>query len=106
MAIRHKFNAQLCRRTWADGSVIKFASKKEARHYDQNLLAIQAGELLFQLRQVPFHLPGGIKYLADFVEFWADGTVRIVDAKGRRLPAYIRNMKLVEALYPVKITEV
>ncbi len=105
MAIRHKFHARPTQRTWNDGSIIKFASKKEAKHYDQNLLAIQSGDLLFQLRQVPFHLPGGIKWVADFVEFWADGTVLIVDAKGRRLPAYIRNIKLVQALYPIEITE-
>ncbi len=106
MRIKHKFNARPTTRTWHDGSVIRFDSKKEARHYDENLLAIEAGELLFQLLQVPFHLPGGIKYVADFVEFWADGTVKVVDAKGRRLPAYIRNMKLVEALYPIEIIEV
>lgn len=103
---RHKHNAKQAKRVWPDNSVIKFASQKEARHYDDNLLYIQNGDLLFQLRQVPFHLPGGIKYVADFMEFWADGEVRIVDTKGRRLPAYIRNKKMVEALYPVTITEV
>lgn len=103
---RHKYRAAQAMRTWPDSSVIKFASQKEARHYDANLLYIQNGELLFQLRQVPFHLPGGIKYVADFVEFWASGEVRIVDTKGRRLPAYIRNKKMVESLYPVTITEV
>lgn len=103
---RHKFNARPTTRTWNDGSIIKFASQKEARHYDDNLLSIKSGDLLFQLRQVPFHLPGGIKYVLDFLEFWADGEVRMVDAKGRRLPEYIRNKKLVEALYPVEIIEV
>lgn len=104
---RHKFNARPTTRTWNDGSIIKFASQKEARHYDENLLAIQSGALLFQLRQVPFHLPGGIKYSLDFLEFWVDGDeIRMVDTKGRRLPAYIRNKKLVEALYPVEIIEV
>lgn len=102
---RHKFNARQALRTWPDSSIIKFASQKEARHYDDNLLAIRSGDLLFQLRQVPVHLPGGIKYVLDFLEFWADGEVRMVDVKGRRLPEYIRSMKMVEALYPVTITE-
>lgn len=106
LKLRHKFNARQTLRTWPDGSLIKFPSTKEARHYDENLLAIQSGDLLFQLRQVPFHLPGGVKYVLDFLEFWENGEILFVDAKGRRLPEYIRNMKLVEALYPIKITEV
>ena len=54
---------------------------------------------------MPFHLPGNIKYVVDFVEFWRDGTVTFTDVKGRRTKDYIRNKKQVQALYPVEIIE-
>jgi dsDNA-binding SOS-regulon protein len=98
--IRHKYSAQ---RTKRDG--FTFDSKKEATYYDNLVLAQQTGELLFFLRQVPFHLEGNVRVGVDFMEFWADGTVRIVDVKGFRTPAYKRNKKQVEARYPVIIEE-
>jgi len=75
--IRHKFNAV---RTEVDG--VKFSSKKEARYYGDLSLAQKSGQLLFFLRQVPFHLGGGVRYVCDFAEFWANGEVRFVDTKG------------------------
>jgi hypothetical protein len=98
---RHKFNAI---RTERDG--IKFDSKKEATYYDKLVLAQQTGELVFFLRQVPFHLDAGAKMVVDFVEFWADGEVRVVDVKGYATPMYKLKKKQVEARYPVKIEEV
>ena len=103
--MRHKFNAKQAKRHWPDGTEIKFQSKREAAYYDKLCFAQQSGSLLFFLRQVPFHLPGGVKYTCDFLEFWADGTVRVVDVKGRRTKEFIRAKKQVEALYPVEITE-
>jgi len=94
----HKFHAQP---TEADG--IKFASKAEARYY-QFLKARQAGgEVVFFLRQVPFHLPGGVKYVADFVTFDADGSCHVIDVKGMETPAFRAKRKQVEALYPIVI---
>ena len=106
MIRRHKFNAKQTTRTWNDGSVIKFPSKKEAREFDKCMMEISAGQLLFFLRQVPFHLPGNVTYRLDFMKFWRDGTITLVDAKGRRTKEYIRAKKQVEALYPVEIIEV
>ena len=103
--MRHKFNAKQARRQWPDGTEIKFPSKKEAREYDKCLLEQQTGELLFFLRQVPFHLPGNVTYRLDFMKFWSDGTVTMVDAKGVRTPAYIKVLKQVQGLYPVEIIE-
>ncbi len=97
----HKFHAQ---RTDVDG--VKFSSKKEARYYQQLLLAEKSGELLFFLRQVPFHLAGGVRYVCDFAEFWKNGEVRFVDSKGFRTPMFIAKKKMVEASYPIKILEV
>lgn len=101
----HKFGARAVARVWPDGSEIRFQSKKEARYYDKLKLAEQSGQLVFFLRQVPFHLPGGVTYRVDFQEFWADGDVRFVDVKGHRTKEYIRAKKQVEALYPVEIIE-
>lgn len=101
MIFRHKFNAK---RTEYDG--ISFSSKREAKYYADLLLAKSSGELVFFLRQVPFHLPGGVKYLVDFVEFWKDGSVRFCDVKGFKTPMYIIKKKQVESIYPVEITEV
>lgn len=100
MGIRHKFNAQP---TEVDG--VRFASKKEARYYEQLQMARRSGDLLFFLRQVPFHLPGGIRYVCDFAEFWKSGEVRFVDVKGYKTRTYINKKKQVQALFPIEILE-
>lgn len=99
--IRHKFNAK---RTEVDG--ISFPSKKESVYYKNLLLRKQSGEVLFFLRQTPLHLPGNIKYVVDFVEFLADGTVKFIDCKGMRTPLYIAKKKIAEDTYPLTIEEV
>ncbi len=65
-----------------------------------------AGDVIFHLRQVPFHLPGNVKYVVDFVLFNVDGTVDFVDVKGMKTPMYILKKKMVENLYPISIKEV
>lgn len=85
---------------------MKFASKKEARYYLELVCRQKAGEVLYFHTQIPIRLPGNTKYVVDFQEFHADGSVHYVDVKGRRLPAYIKNKKQVEALYPIRIEEV
>ena len=96
--LRHKFGAV---RTVKDG--ISFSSKAEARYYDKLVLAQKSGSVLFFLRQVPFHLLGGVTYRADFMVFYADGNVSIVDVKGYETPEFIMKKKMVESLYPVTI---
>lgn len=97
---RHKFGNIP---TITDG--IRFQSKKESRYYQDLLLAQRSGDLLFHLRQVPFHLPGGVRYVVDFVEFWRTGDVRFVDVKGHKTQTYITKKKIVESLFPIKIIE-
>lgn len=97
---KSKYNAQ--KRTVDN---IKFASIKEAEYYQKLMMMKQTDKILFFLRQVPFHLPGNIRYVLDFMEFWKDGRIRFVDVKGHKTKEYIRNKKMVEALYPVKIEE-
>jgi hypothetical protein len=99
--LKHKFRAIP---TELNG--IKFASRKEAKRYRELRLLEKSGELLFFLRQVPFHLPGNVKYVCDFLCFWKDSDITIEDVKGIKMPMYVLKKKQVEAIYPVKITEV
>lgn len=96
--LKHKFNAK---QTIRDN--IKFSSKKEAFYYEQLKLDQAAGKVVFFLRQVPFHLPGGIKYFVDFQVFYADGTIEFVDVKGLITPLCRTKIKQVQELYPVEI---
>lgn len=96
--IRHKYKAII---TETDG--IKFASKKEARYYGELKLRVKAGEVIFFLRQAPFHLPGNVKYVVDFQEFHADGSIHFVDVKGMKTEQFVMKKKMVESIYPVEI---
>lgn len=96
--VRHKFKAVP---TWEDS--IRFPSKLEAACYRKILLMQKAGEVVFFLRQVPFHLPGGTKHLVDFVTFNTDGSVHFLEAKGYDTPIGKMKRKIIEATYPIKI---
>ena len=85
---------------------IKFQSKKEARYYMDLQARVHAKEVRYFLRQVPFDLPGGVKYRIDFMEVWADGSIHWIDVKGFRTETYRIKRRQVEALYPIKIEEV
>jgi hypothetical protein len=99
--IKHKFKAKP---TEING--IKFSSQKEAKRYGALKMLQNIGEILFFLRQVPFHLPGNVKYVCDFLIFWANGEVTIEDVKGFKTESYKAKKKMVEALYPITILEV
>jgi hypothetical protein len=95
---RHKFKAKP---VTDDGH--HFPSKLEWEYYKQLELQQRNGEVVFFLRQVPFHLPGGVKYVVDYVVFYSDGSVRFVDVKGMETSEFKMKKKLVEAIYPVEI---
>jgi len=82
---------------------IRFDSKAEAARYQLNLMRIQAGELAYQLLQVPFILPGNIRYRVDFMEVGTDGNITYIDVKGKVTEVFRIKKKQVEALYPIKI---
>ena len=84
---------------------IRFQSKKEAKYYRELCCRVHAGEVKYFLRQTPFHLKGGVKYVVDFVEFWTDGSVHYVDVKGHKTEMYRVKKRLVEAAYPIEIEE-
>ena len=95
---KHKYNAIP---VVHDG--IRFDSKKEGRFYEKLKLLTKAGEVVFFLRQVPFHLPGGVVYRVDFQVFYSDGTVAFIDVKGMETATFKMKKKMVESLYPIKI---
>ena len=81
---------------------MRFDSKMEGNYY-LILKDMQAkGEIKFFLRQVPFHLPGNVRYVCDFAVFDENG-VQFVDVKGFETPAFKIKKKQVESIYKVKI---
>lgn len=96
--IRHKFNSV---RVKNNGN--NFASKLEEA-YDAYLQILQKEEKIeFYLWQVPLRLPGGTKYIVDFVVFDSDGTVRFVDVKGMETDVFKIKKREIEAHYPFDI---
>lgn len=96
--IKHKFKATRC-----ESNGIKFPSKLEKSYYDQLCLWQKSGKVIFFLRQVGFDLPGKVRYFCDFIVFWADGTVDVVDTKGYDTAISIMKRKQVEEIYPLEI---
>lgn len=58
-----------------------FDSRHEAECFGRLELEKKAGEHRAVLCQVAFDLPGGVKYIADFVTLEPDGAYRVWDAK-------------------------
>jgi len=91
-------------RTEVDG--IKFASKAEAKRYQELKLMQEAGIIKWFIMQTPWLLPGGIKYVSDFLVFYTDGTVVVEDVKGVKTDVYKLKKKLFESSYPFTIAEI
>jgi hypothetical protein len=85
---------------------ITFDSKKEMNWYRHLMQYREANVVKYFLRQVPFHLPGGVVYRCDFMVVYCDGKVEYQDVKGMRTAMYILKKKQVEAIYPIKIREI
>jgi hypothetical protein len=104
MKLKHSFKPQKHHNKprYVDG--IYFKSIKESERY-KALKAAMSGPVLFFIRQPIFDLPGGVTWKADFLVFYKDGTTTVEDTKGQRTDSYVRNKKMVEALYPVTIIE-
>lgn len=96
------------RRVEIDG--LKFDSRHEADYYFAVLLPLwKAGALALLARQVPFDLPGGIRYIADFVTVEEGGAVEVIDAKSeatRKNRVYINKKKQMKAVWGIEIVEV
>lgn len=72
----------------------KYPSQLEANRAAELQLMVKAGELCGVMEQVTFHLAGGIKYIADFVLLFPDGTYWVEDAKGVKTKEYQLKKKL------------
>lgn len=94
--------------TVVDGK--KFGSQHEADYYFSVLWPRWlAGELVLLARQVPFDLPGGIRYIADFVTVDTAGRVDVIDAKSaitKKNRTYINKRKQMKAIWRIEILEV
>lgn len=99
--VKHLYHKYLNKPCEHDG--IKFASKLEGSFYLLVKKHKENGDILFFLRQVPFVLPGNIRYLVDFCLFMDDGHVVFVDVKGVDTPVSSLKIKQVEHIYPVNI---
>lgn len=84
---------------------IRFDSKKEARYFEQLEIRKATGEVAYFLRQVPIHLPGGTRYVVDFLVFFNDPERQpeYVDVKGRETPLFRVKKREVEHHYPINI---
>ena len=87
-------------KTEVDGKLID--SKHEAEQYKVFQLQVRGGVYRAVLTQVPFLLPGGVVYKADFVTLNNDGTYTVFDAKSeatRKDKAYrIKNRQMKNCL--------
>ena len=94
---RNKYNNI---KTEVDGELMD--SKHEAEQYKVFQLQVRGGVYRAVLTQVPFMLPGGVVYKADFVTLNNDGTYTVFDAKSeatRKDKAYrIKNRQMKNCL--------
>ena len=94
-------------KTSLDGRV--FASKHEAQVYELLRLECLSGKHIGLACQVVFYLPGGVKYIADFVTQEADGTYTVYDAKSeatRKDKTYRLKRRQMENCLRIEIQEV
>lgn len=89
--------------TTVDG--IRFDSKKEARYYEQLKIRKAAGEVSYFLMQVAIRLPGGSRYVCDFLVFYtdADRAPEYIDVKGKETPEFRLKKREIEHHYPIRI---
>jgi hypothetical protein len=91
------------KRTEVDGWM--FDSKLEAGRYLELKDLRRAGAIAWFLSQVPFRLPGGIIYRADFLVVWHDPMQRVTieDCKGCRTRVSLNKIKTVEEIYGITV---
>lgn len=98
---KSKYNA---RKVKIDG--IAFPSKAEADYYIKLKMLVKCGRLSGFCRQPRFIITEGqngekcTEYVADYIEFYPDGTYRIVDVKGVKTNVFKLKMKCLSEKYP------
>lgn len=101
---RHKYNVGPKEERTRDG--ILFDSIMEADFYEELKLQLRAGVIISFERQAPFDLPGGRKYLLDFMVVTADGDIHYYDVKGATTQVYRLKKAMVQDIYGITIEEV
>lgn len=89
------------KRVTCDGILFQSIAEKDYYLHLKQLKAMKV--VSYFLMQVPFLLPGGVKYRLDFLVFYTDGKVDHVDVKGSVTKEFKIKKRQVEDLYPVKI---
>lgn len=87
----------------------RFDSRHEARTYERLRIEGLSGAHIGLARQVTFFLPGGVRYVADFVTLHADGSYRVIDAKSaatRKNAVYRLKKRQMKACLGLDIEEV
>jgi hypothetical protein len=77
-----------------------YASKRESEYAAALQLQKQSGVVLDWLEQVPVRLPGGTKYVVDFMVIARDGSVKFVEVKGMQTQVWRLKMRQLEELRP------
>ena len=88
---------------------MKFDSRHEAQVYAELQMRVMKGELKTILRQVSFDLPGGIRYVADFVTVDREDRIQVLDAKSeatKKIRVYINKKKQMAKCLGIEIVEV
>lgn len=101
---RNKYGAE---RVELDG--IRFDSKREAAFYSELTMRQGAGDIRYFHRQPIFDLPGGVRYVCDFLLVHNDGAIEYVDTKSpatAKDKTYRVKKKQTEAIYGITIKEV
>jgi hypothetical protein len=88
---KHKYGAQRTGR---------YASKLEAKVAGEIETLMRAGRILDWVEQVPVRLPGGIRYLIDFMVLDVDGTVRFIECKGVETRVWTNKLRQLAELHP------
>jgi len=90
--------------TIVDG--IRFASKKEAKRYNELKLLKQSGEVKEFELQKSYKLAGRYRYICDFLVKWSNGTEDVEDVKGFKTPVYKLKKAWMKDKYNIDIVEI
>lgn len=82
-----------------------YDSEREAKRAGELDLLKRAGEIVAWFAQVPFELPGGVIYIADFVVVGKDWRAWVEDTKGFRTPEYKIKRRQFKEKYGIEIVE-
>jgi len=90
--------------TVVDG--IKFASKKEAKRYQELKLLKARGDVIDFECQKSFKLAGRYRYVCDFFVKWYGGEEDVEDVKGYKTPVYKLKKAWMKDKYNIDIVEI